>query len=161
MTAADESGPPLTVLKDVGLGIPGGENQCARRRIADRCRIRQQRFQALVRCERLALFDTYCGQQAEKLRIDVVDRFFLDDRVDFLEVTVVVGVDRIERLAGQVDERLLGGITGIGQPVYARVRLYAIDTGPGVPVNEEAAPDQPVAVGAGFEREVPVRDLTS
>jgi hypothetical protein len=52
-----------------------------------------------------------------------------------------------------------GGGASIGQPVDARVCFHALDTWPGIPIDQEAAPDQPVAERAGFEREVSVGDL--
>jgi hypothetical protein len=96
VAAPDEAGLPGAVLVVEGLRIAGPENESAGRRVAHGSGVCEDIGHAGIRRKGFALLDADGGQQAEELRIEIIDRFLLEDRVDLLEECHVVGMDGVE-----------------------------------------------------------------
>jgi hypothetical protein len=66
-------------------------------------------------------------------------------------------VDRVERLAREVQEFLFWGIGGLREWIHPKVLLDVLHRRLEIVVDQEGARDEPVAVGARFENEVAAR----
>ena len=126
--------------------------------VAGRLGLGQDLLHACIRLEWLAFLDTDGGQQAEDLRILCRIGFFLDDLVDLFEEGGVLGVQRVERLHGDIDPVDLFRLTAQG--VQAEVILHVLDHRVGFEIFHETAHRQPMAVGVGLLDDITVGDLT-
>ena len=96
------------------LGIQSNSFHCTRRPripddgpcscITDSHRIGEYLLHSLIRGKRFALLDAYGSKQASRLRIEQVERFFLNDRIDFFIKLEVICVNRIKLLSRTADE---------------------------------------------------------
>ena len=102
----------------------------------------------------MALPDADGGGQAAQFRIEEVDRFFLDDVIDFLIELEVVGMDGVDRNLRAADEFHLRRIAGLAQGIDLERFLEHLRRKVGLAMDEETAQRDPVDVRGGMRDEV-------
>jgi len=96
--------PPGAARIDVGSLVAATEGERARRRIPDCSGLDEDLLHALVWCEGFALLESDGSEQAQRLRVQRLVRFHLQDFVNFLVEVEIIRMNRIVRNTAHVGE---------------------------------------------------------
>gem|GEM_PF-4334928 len=154
VAAADEALDPGAVREEVGLLEAGPEQIGARGGVTHGHGLGEDFLHARIGSEWLAFFDADGGQKPERFRVQRRIGFFLHDVVDLLEEREVVCMNRVERLAGDIDELHRRRVVRLRQWIDLGKFLGALDGRFGVAVDQETAPEEDIAESGGAENEV-------
>ena len=149
--AADERRVPRAVRIEERLLQSAPIREGADRRLADRRRFGEDLLHPRIGRERRALLDADRGQQSQRFGIDGVGRLLLDDLVHFLEERGIHRMDRVEGLAGHVDEVRRRRIRGVRQRIDPQLLLDGVHARLRIAVHLKAARREDVAEGSRLE----------
>src|SRR6267154_6117795 len=101
-------------------------------------------------------FDANGSEQAQRVGVQRINRFILNDAIDELEQRIIAGTNRVESLARDVDELHRRRVGRLTERINFQVLLYVIDAGLGIAVLQEGTEEQQVSNGARTRNEISV-----